>query len=111
MPNALFQTFGGASGRQAGQRNLAPQLLEHIRGFQGNPIQILQEKMNSGEMTQEQYTQLRSAAESIAQKMFGVQGRTSIHTFCLARQCNTITKGESIYGYCRRKLSGSAVRS
>ena len=76
MANSLFQSLGGAQNRQQNQqRNFAPALLQHIQGFQGNPIQILQEKMDSGEMTQEQYTQLRSAAESIAQKMFGVLGR------------------------------------
>ncbi len=75
MVNPLFQAFGGFRGQQGGNRNLAPALLQHIQGFQGNPIQELQNKLNSGEMTQEQYNQLHGVAENIAQRMMSVLPR------------------------------------
>ena len=80
MANSIFNRLNG--GKTAahqtpsaqGQRNLAPALLQHIQGFQGNPIQQLQQKLQSGEMSQQQYNQLHSMAEQIAQKMMGVLG-------------------------------------
>lgn len=76
MANPFAQALGGTGGNQrGGQRNLAPALLQHIQSFQGNPIQVLQSKLNSGEMTQEQYNQLHSMAEGIAQKMMNILPR------------------------------------
>lgn len=71
MANPLFKALGGGLSR-GGQRNMAPSLLQYMQGFQGNPIESLQGKLNSGEMSQQQYNQLRGVAESIAQKMMGV---------------------------------------
>lgn len=70
MSNPFFKAMGGQP-QQSGPRNFAPALLQHIQGFQGNPIEEVQAKLNSGEMSQEQYNQLYSAAQSIAQKMMG----------------------------------------
>lgn len=70
MANSVFNALNG--GQQAGKRNLAPALLQHIQGFQGNPIETLQGKLNSGEMSQAQYNQLYSMAQGIAQKMMGM---------------------------------------
>lgn len=75
MANPIFQAMNGAKGQQGGRRNLAPALLQHIQNFQGNPMEQLQSKLNSGEMTQQQYNQLRGMAESIAQQMMGVLPR------------------------------------
>lgn len=75
MANPFREAMGGANVRQAGQRNLAPALLQHIQGFQGNPMEQLQSKLNSGEMTQNQYNQLRGMAENIVQRMMGVLPR------------------------------------
>lgn len=72
MGNPFFNAMGGGQGPQGGRRNLAPALLQHIQGFQGNPIEQLQSKLNSGEISQQQYNQLRGIAEEIAQKMLGV---------------------------------------
>ena len=69
MANPFFSAMGGSNRPQGGSRNLAPALLQHIQGFQGNPMEQLQSKLNSGEMTQDQYNQLHSMAEGIAQKM------------------------------------------
>lgn len=75
MANPFFNAMGGSQGPQGGQRNLAPNLIQYMQGFRGNPMEQLQEKLNSGEMTQQQYNQLRSVAEGIAQKMMGVLSR------------------------------------
>lgn len=72
MANPFRAAMGGSQAQQGGQRNFAPALLQHIQNFQGNPMEQLQSKLNSGEMTQQQYTQLRGMAESIAQRMMGV---------------------------------------
>lgn len=72
MANPFREAMGGAQAPRAGRRNLAPSLLQHIQNFQGNPMEQLQRKLNSGEMTQDQYNQLHSMAEGIVQKMMGV---------------------------------------
>ena len=71
MSNPIFQALNGgkASFAQGGRRNLAPALLQHIQGFQGDPVRQIQQKLQSGEMSQDQYNQLRGAAEQIAQKI------------------------------------------
>lgn len=75
MPNPFREAMGGAQGPQRGGRNLAPGLLQYMQNFQGNPMQMLQEKITSSGITQEQCNQLRSAAEKIAQQMMGVLPR------------------------------------
>lgn len=75
MANPFREAMGGSRAPQRGQRNLAPALLQHIQSFQGNPMEQLQSKLNSGEMTQAQYNQLRGMAENIARQMMGVLPR------------------------------------
>lgn len=75
MSNPLFNALGGGNAQRDGQRNFAPALLQHIQRFQGNPMEQLQSKLNSGEMTQDQYNQLRGMAENIVQRMMGVLPR------------------------------------
>ena len=75
MSNPFFKAMGGGNARQSTRRNLAPSLLQYIQGFQGNPMEQLQSKLNSGEMTQAQYNQLRGMAENIVQRMMGVLPR------------------------------------
>lgn len=72
MGNPFFSAMGGPRGQQVGRHNLAPNLLQYMQNFNGNPMEQLQSKLNSGEMTQQQYNQLRSVAEEIAQKMMSV---------------------------------------
>lgn len=69
MPNPFREAMGGSQAQQGGNRNLAPGLLQYMQNFQGNPMQMLQEKITSSGITQEQCNQLRSAAERIAQMM------------------------------------------
>lgn len=75
MANPFKTALGGSRAPQHSQRNFAPALLQHIQGFQGNPMEQLQSKLNSGEMTQDQYNQLRGMAENIVQRMMGVLPR------------------------------------
>lgn len=75
MANPFFKAMGGENRPQGGGRNLAPSLLQYLQNFQGNPMEQLQSKLNSGEMTQDQYNQLHSMAEGIVQKMMGVLPR------------------------------------
>ena len=75
MSNPLFNALNGGGSQKSVQRNFAPALLQHIQGFQGNPMEQLQSKLNSGEMTQDQYNQLRGMAENIVQRMMGVLPR------------------------------------
>ena len=75
MSNPLFNALNGGSAPRGGRRNFAPALLQHIQGFQGNPMEQLQSKLNSGEMTQDQYNQLWGIAENIVQRMMGVLPR------------------------------------
>lgn len=72
MANPFKTALGGSQAPQRGQRNFAPALLQHIRNFQGDPMQQLQEKINSSGVSQEQVNQLYSAAEKIAQRMMGM---------------------------------------
>lgn len=74
MANPLFQAMGGKVTKSE-QKNLAPGLLQYMRNFQGNPLEALQGKLNSGEMSQQQYNQLRGVAETIAQRMMGMLPR------------------------------------
>ena len=69
MSNPFFKAMGGGNAQQGARRNLAPSLIQYLQGFQGNPMEQLQSKLNSGEMSQNQYNQLHSMAEGIAQQM------------------------------------------
>lgn len=62
---------GMNSGAATGGNN--PRFMQMINGltqfgnqFQGNPIQKVQEMMDSGQMSQQQYNMLRGVAEQIA---------------------------------------------
>lgn len=72
MANPFRAAMGGSQAPQRGNRNFAPALLQHLQNFQGNPMQQLQEKINSSGINQEQVNQLYGAAEKIAQRMMGV---------------------------------------
>ena len=72
MANPFREAMGGSQSPQGGQRNFAPALLQHLQNFQGDPMQQLQEKINSSGINQEQVNQLYSAAEKIAQRMMSV---------------------------------------
>lgn len=71
--NPLFKQYGNKG--QSAQMNPAKALLQHISSFKGNPIEILQGKISSGEITQEQYNEMYGIAQGIARKMASVLPR------------------------------------
>ena len=75
MANPFRAAMGGSQTTQRGQHNFAPALLQHLQNFQGDPMQQLQEKINSSGVNQEQINQLYIAAEKIAQRMMGMLPR------------------------------------
>lgn len=72
MPNPFREAMSGNQAQPVGGRNFAPNLLQYIQGFKGNPIEEVQGKLQSGEWTQEQYNEVRKAAEQVVQKMMGM---------------------------------------
>lgn len=75
MANPFYSAMGGSQAPQGGKRNLAPNLLQYMQNFQGNPMEILQGKINSGEISQTQYKQLHDMAENIVSRMMSVLPR------------------------------------
>lgn len=75
MSNPFRDAMGGPRGPQRGPRNFAPDLIQYMQSFQGNPLEQLQNKLNSGEMSQQQYNQLRGMAENIVNRMMNILPR------------------------------------
>lgn len=60
--NELFQQFGNRTPMPGGIGNLIQQFQQFRASFQGNPQQQVQQLLNSGKMTQEQFNQLAGLA-------------------------------------------------
>lgn len=60
--NELFQQFGSRTPMPGGIGNLIQQFQQFRASFQGNPQQQVQQLLNSGKMTQEQFNQLAGLA-------------------------------------------------
>ena len=60
MSNPLFQQLGG---NHPNNNNLLARFRQFKSQFQGDPQQMVQELLNSGEMTQAQFNQLAQMAE------------------------------------------------
>lgn len=58
--NPLFQMFNQQPQAQTFPMNMIQQFNNFMQTFQGNPQQQVQEMLNSGKMTQEQYNQLNN---------------------------------------------------
>lgn len=73
MPNPLFNQLGG--GQMTGQMNQFQRFMNSFQEFKasftGNPQQRVQDALNSGEITQEQFTKAQQMASQIAQMMGG----------------------------------------
>lgn len=73
MSNPLFQMFGGQNQQpqQNGPFGNPMQMMQEFNKFrstfQGNPQQKVQELLNSGKMSQEQFNQLSSMAQVFRQ--------------------------------------------
>ena len=50
---------------QGGQMNISTMFQNFMQNFVGDPTQILQQRINNGEISQQQYNQLRGIAENI----------------------------------------------
>lgn len=73
MPNPLFNMLGGNNGIGNMFPNPAANMVNAFNEFRskftGNPQQEVQRLLNSGQMTQEQFTQLQSMAQQFTQMM------------------------------------------
>ena len=71
MANPLFNMFGNNPqvGSFGNMTQLMNQYNEFKSNFQGDPKQKVQELMNSGQMSQEQFAQLSSMAQTFQQLM------------------------------------------
>lgn len=71
MANPLFNMFGNnpQSGPFGNVADLMSRFNQFQSTFQGDPKQKVQELMNSGQMTQEQFNQLSSMAQTFQQLM------------------------------------------
>lgn len=74
MGNPFFNRFGNRNNQMPGPfgnaQNLMNQFQQFKSQFQGDPKAQVQELLNSGKMTQEQFNQLSSMAQQF-QGMFG----------------------------------------
>lgn len=64
--NRQIQNGGGFQQKFNSMEDFVNRFNEFSRGFQGSPEQKLQEMLNSGQMTQEQYDMLYSLASKIS---------------------------------------------
>lgn len=60
MPNPFYNRFNGNN--QSGPMNLIQRFKEFKANFQGDPQQQVQNLLNSGQMTQEQFNNLSNMA-------------------------------------------------
>lgn len=65
MANPIFEALGGTVAQQNGSANISSMFQNFMRNFVGDPTQILQQRINNGEISQQQYNQLRGIAENI----------------------------------------------
>lgn len=63
MANPVFGLFGAP--QQPPRSNMVQQFQQFMNNFKGNPQQKVQELLQSGQMTQEQFTQFSSIANQI----------------------------------------------
>ena len=65
--NPLYEQMNG----QAGQNNFLQKFMQFKQSFKGNPQEQIQQLLNSGKVTQEQYNAAVQKAQML-QKMFGM---------------------------------------
>jgi len=69
--NPLFNVLNGGMQPQNPMMNMITQLNQFRQTFQGNPKQQVQQLLNSGKMSQEQFNQLSQMATQIQNMMNG----------------------------------------
>lgn len=79
MSSPLFGALGGNMGNMVGGPfRMIQQFIQFANGFKGDPKQKVQELLNSGQMTQEQYNALQGPATQFQQllgKFPGANGK------------------------------------
>ena len=74
MGNPVFDKFGqnqGSSGPFGNMQNMVNQFQQFKQNFQGDPRAQVQQLLNSGKMTQEQFNQLSNLANQFQRIMGG----------------------------------------
>lgn len=70
MPNPLFQQLGGQTSGPMGQFQQMMQQFQQFKAtFHGDARQEVQNLLNSGRMSQQQYIQLQQMADQMARMM------------------------------------------
>ena len=70
MSNPLYQMFGGAMPNNLGNMgNIIQQFQQFKNSFHGDPRQQVQQLLNSGRVTQEQYNQAVQMANMLQRMM------------------------------------------
>lgn len=69
MMNPLFNILNGGMQPQNSMMSMIAQLNQFRQTFQGNPKQQVQQLLNSGKMSQEQFNQLSQMATQIQNMM------------------------------------------
>lgn len=67
MPNPLFGMFGNQQGHP--MMNMLSQFQQFRKSFNGDPKEQVQQLLNSGQMSQEQFNQLSQMAQQMRQLM------------------------------------------
>lgn len=68
MPNPLFNELGGGMHQlPGGMQNMLNAFQQFKATFSGNPQQQVQQLLNSGRMSQQQYNQLSQMAQNLMQ--------------------------------------------
>lgn len=65
MANPIFEEMNGTVSQNSNGMNISAMFQNFAQNFIGNPIQTLQQRINNGEISQQQYNQLRGIAERI----------------------------------------------
>lgn len=72
MSNPLFSMFGGMNQMpNNGMMNLVQQFMQFKQNFNGDPKQQIQNLLNSGKVTQEQYNRAVQMAQQLQRMMGG----------------------------------------
>lgn len=68
MPNALFSAFGNQTA-QPNMMNMVTKFNQFKNSLQGDPKQIVQNLLNTGKMSQEQFNQLSNMANAFSKML------------------------------------------
>lgn len=71
MSNPLFNMLGGAGPNLGQMGNLIQQFQQFRQSFRGDPRQQVQQLLNSGRVSQEQYNQAVQMAQQLQRMMGG----------------------------------------